>query len=264
VTIYVGPHRTRFTVPKDKLCNASAFFKGAFCTSFKEAREREMDLPEDSPAAFSMFIHWVTKGTITDGKRQKYINPLFDLYIFSKKICMNSTELEDRIMDKIQDASYANNRLPNAAMVRKAFQNTAEGSYLRLYCVLAILYDLKKKVVDRRYLIEGSYSFRKVMKKDLDKIFALCKENDDLFKRILYGLHDSYPSNRAWDPRRRNDRRNRCFFHRHRDGECYRDVDSEEDDSKDGDGDGGDGEGDESKRDDSADKSWDLGEFFEW
>jgi hypothetical protein len=53
-----------------------------------------MDLPEDSPAAFSLFFEWLNLGT-TEGVRfvpfsgraepQRYLVNLFDLYIFAEK-----------------------------------------------------------------------------------------------------------------------------------------------------------------------------------
>jgi hypothetical protein len=173
VTIYVGPYRQKFVVHKNLLCKAAEFFKAAFCTDFKEGKEGTMDMPEDSAAAFSLFIEWLYHGTIPNGCTQSYVDSLYDLYIFAEKICMDSPELKDNTMDETQDASRLYNMLPKPAMVRKVFQNTVEGSELKIYCGLALVFYLNKQREDRDEAVLGKNDFMDIFKSELDSLFEL-------------------------------------------------------------------------------------------
>jgi BTB/POZ domain len=217
VTIYVGPYRQRFVVHKDLLCKSAEFFKAAFCTNFKEGKEGTMDMPEDSPTAFSLFIEWLYHGTIPNGHSQSYVDSLYDFYILAEKICMNSPELKDNTMDKIQDVSKLYNLLPKPAMVRKVFQNTVEGSDLKTYCVLALVFYLNKQREDRQEVVLSKNSFMDIVKQELDALFELCKDDKELFKIFAWLLHVRKNPERAVDPRLRDDSNpdNRCYFHCH-------------------------------------------------
>jgi hypothetical protein len=132
VTIYVGPYRQRFDVRKNLLCKAAKFFEGAFCTDFN----RSMDMPEDDPIAFSLFIEWLYHGALPNVQSQSYVDSLYDLYIFAEKICMNSDDLENYTMDKIQDVSRSCNLLPKPATIRKVFhKDRSEDSCLNFFFV---------------------------------------------------------------------------------------------------------------------------------
>ncbi|KAI9053315.1 hypothetical protein LZ554_002278 [Drepanopeziza brunnea f. sp. 'monogermtubi'] len=101
VTIYVGPKRKKFVLHKTLLCNSVDFFNGAFNSSFKEGCEGVMNLPEDKPAAFAIFVKWLCTRRIPRGRTQSYLDSLVDLYIFADKIC--EVALKDTITDVIQD-----------------------------------------------------------------------------------------------------------------------------------------------------------------
>jgi hypothetical protein len=62
VAIYVGPERKEFTVHKKLLCDSADFFKGAFTRDFEEAHKGEIQMPEDSPGAFSLYVDCRSQG----------------------------------------------------------------------------------------------------------------------------------------------------------------------------------------------------------
>jgi hypothetical protein len=223
VTIYVGPHRQGFVVRKDLLCKAAEFFNGAFCTEFKEVKVCSLDMPEDSPTTFSIFVEWLYQGAIPNGHSESYVDGLYELYLFAEKICMISPDLENIIMDRIQDISRPNNLLPKPATVRKVFQNAVEYSFLKIYCVQALVFDLKR---ENRQVVLGRRSFMDTFKQELDGLFELCKDDKELFKIFVWELHFKNNLNEAAvDPRRRDDSRpnDRCRFHGHGRGICHRD-----------------------------------------
>jgi hypothetical protein len=225
VTVYVGPDRKYFIVPKDKICNAAEFFKGAFCTSFKKAQELKCTCLKIAQPLFSLFFEWLNKGTIEGDRSQapRYLITLLDLYIFAEKICINSTELADRTMDKIRDVCKDKNLLPTVTMFQKVFQETTEDSKLRLYCSLYIVFYLLKKLEKHDIRKKGIDTFRKAGSGDLHTIFDLCKDNEKLFERLIYGIYTKSYTKLAADPRYRDeeDPDDRCFFYSHGGGEGH-------------------------------------------
>jgi hypothetical protein len=133
VTIYVGRKRKRFTVHKKLICDRSSFFARALNSSFKEAQDGVMYLPEDNADAFSSLVDflyrrtvtWIARGTNSCGHR--------DLYYLAEKLCMS--ELMDRAMDKIH--SYCvreEGSFTSKLLVMKIYGNTHEKSKLRQLC----------------------------------------------------------------------------------------------------------------------------------
>lgn len=59
VALFIGPSKTAFHVHEDLLCEQSAFFKAAFRSEWRESTERTIELPDDSPDLFELFIKWL-------------------------------------------------------------------------------------------------------------------------------------------------------------------------------------------------------------
>jgi len=64
VTILVGPQKDTFNIPKDVLCHHSRYFDCCLNGAFKEARENQVILEEDSVEAFQLIIHWIFTGNL--------------------------------------------------------------------------------------------------------------------------------------------------------------------------------------------------------
>ncbi|TGO64321.1 hypothetical protein BOTNAR_0089g00100 [Botryotinia narcissicola] len=60
VHIFVGPERKKLSIHKNLICRSGDFFKAAFRDNgFKEGAENKMDLPEDKPYIFQVFVTWM-------------------------------------------------------------------------------------------------------------------------------------------------------------------------------------------------------------
>ena len=68
VTLFVGPERAQFLVHKDVICQVSDFFTKAFNSEFSEAKTASMDLPEEDPNLFEVFVRWLYHPLIEDAK----------------------------------------------------------------------------------------------------------------------------------------------------------------------------------------------------
>jgi len=189
-------------------------------------------MPEDDPIAFSLFIEWVYNGALPNVQSQGYVDSLYDLYIFAEKICMNSSDMKDYIMDKIQDVSRSHNLLPTPATVRKVYhKDRSEDSNLNLFCVQVLVFDLTMKWGNRE-VVGADWmrrkSFMDNLKQELGGLLELCKDNETLFNHFVWELYfKNNPEEAAVDPRRRDDSRpnSRCRFHGyHGNGNvCYQD-----------------------------------------
>ena len=60
-----------------------------------------MDIPEDSPGAFSLYVDWVYRGRIPTRNTEAHLRHLYEIYFLSDKLCL--TNLKDKTMDSIQD-----------------------------------------------------------------------------------------------------------------------------------------------------------------
>lgn len=61
VTVRVGvdEHAETFYVHKDALRSTSSFFKAALNEDFKEAKTNSIELPEDDPSIFKLYLCWI-------------------------------------------------------------------------------------------------------------------------------------------------------------------------------------------------------------
>jgi hypothetical protein len=125
VTIYVGPERKDFIVHKKLLCESAQFFKGALTRDFEEAHKGEIEMLEDSPGAFSLYVDWIYRSTLPTANTEEHLHNLYDLYIFAEKLCL--VELKDKTMDSIQDMAKKydlNDELITVDLVSKVLLNT--------------------------------------------------------------------------------------------------------------------------------------------
>lgn len=59
VKIYVGPERKLWVLNEELLCDRIPYFKAAFASTFKEGREKVMEMPEDDAVAFGKLVNWI-------------------------------------------------------------------------------------------------------------------------------------------------------------------------------------------------------------
>ncbi|KAH7417450.1 hypothetical protein BKA64DRAFT_769404 [Cadophora sp. MPI-SDFR-AT-0126] len=158
VTIYVGtePNRKQFTIHKKLICDKVDFFRKEFMGGFKE-NEGTMDLSEEKPAVFGMFVDWLYSSNSQVRKcttNEQFVG-LFNLYFFAERLCINN--LQNRLIDRIRLTAAGileHERhgpwitIPFAAFI---FNNTAKGSTIRKYCIHELAYRLwmqKEKTFD--------------------------------------------------------------------------------------------------------------------
>ena len=63
VTVLIGPDKQALTVDRAILCKGADFFHKALNEEFKEAKTSTLELPEDDPTSFRIFLLWAAGGS---------------------------------------------------------------------------------------------------------------------------------------------------------------------------------------------------------
>ncbi|PQE12671.1 BTB POZ domain-containing protein [Rutstroemia sp. NJR-2017a BBW] len=214
VTIFVGPARRKFVLHKNLLCRLP-FFDYAFNGGFQETVTGSMDLPEDEPDIFSIFVHWVYRGSVPPITCQKNLDDLLSLYIFAEKLCLN--ELCNRTLDEIQGSAEGLEKVVfkfGVVQMRKIWENTAPDSPLRTWSVYATLWLCCK--FDAK--IEED---RPIARAVLVQLWDVFKDHCDFYERFFVQVGKHSESNLPRNAFELNDWVV-CAFHRHAEGEqCY-------------------------------------------
>lgn len=146
VDFYVGSTREHFHIHQQLLTQWAPLFSSMFKSGFKESLNKSADLPEDDPPTFDRFVQWVYVRTLPEiglATSSTISGPVWDqikLYCFAEKYCIDI--LADTIIDSIRVASKSRNSCPSVQGMIMAYENTSEGSRLRLYMVRSLAYEI--------------------------------------------------------------------------------------------------------------------------
>jgi hypothetical protein len=150
VDVYVGADRIHFHVHQRLLCNKAPVFDKMFNGGFSEAGKKSAELPDDDPKAFDSFLQWVYRDQVakvdlaadlanasTEGGQ---LCDAIMLYCFAEKYCIDA--LADSVMNAILEAFVTTPCAPSAEETTLVYDNTSEGSRLRLYIARCFTYQL--------------------------------------------------------------------------------------------------------------------------
>lgn len=198
-------------------------------------------MPEDSPGAFSLYVDWLYRGTITLGNTEEYILKLYELCILAEKPRL--TDLKDKTMDAVQDMALKyklKEELITVDLVTKVLLNTRskhDGLRKFLPYQMAFVY-LGRYLEDQEKDLESENEYETdpgvaeeqeidamayVLRKDMKKVYEIamnCKSFrflDFFFCRLMKSCK-AEPISDLLDPRIRDeeDTYDRCFFHCHK------------------------------------------------
>lgn len=125
----------KFTVHEDIVKDSSEFVRLALRGDWMEASTRQIPLPDDEPAVFSVYQHWLYNGLIhsvrqgfgfSSASDEEY-EILVKAYIFGEKIIdvAFKNSVVDAIVEKLDDFGF------NKRLTSLVFDNTTPASPLR-------------------------------------------------------------------------------------------------------------------------------------
>lgn len=214
VTVYVGPRRKGFIVHKNIICEASKYFAMAFRGNIRKDHNGSIDLQDETPGAFALFVDYLYRSEVPKGHSQTYIDNLYDLYIFAERICLN--ELRNMAMDQILDASLKYKQMTTIAQTTKVYRNTSTFSKLREFCTICMACAAVSK--------PPGNSTPVVSRSELLKLHPMSAEFPEFFMDYFTYLQ-LFSSPAEQDPRNWNDadEDDRCLYHHHGESEiCHR------------------------------------------
>jgi hypothetical protein len=148
VQLFVGSNRKLFSVYKKPLCSASEFFDKAFNGPFAEASSNRMDLPEDTPETFSMFVAWLynrKRDLYSDLEHCDTISGTDELIkLYASADAKRCNALKNIVMDTLQDGLRNYLLILRTSHIQQVFENTCTTAEapIRKFCVASIAHGL--------------------------------------------------------------------------------------------------------------------------
>ncbi|THW58001.1 hypothetical protein D6D19_10466 [Aureobasidium pullulans] len=127
VTVDVGPEGTSFMVHRDLLVFYSDYFRGAFNSSFKEAVECKLKLPDERVDVFSIFNKFIYTRQLFDEDVDPTWQLLIEVWLFGDKHIVPA--LQNEVMDTLIAKNAKLNLIP-AAELQTIYDNTLHSSPL--------------------------------------------------------------------------------------------------------------------------------------
>ncbi|CAI7604491.1 unnamed protein product [Penicillium glandicola] len=146
LTILVGPSKEPFHIHESIICNSSLFFQKAMSGSWKESKERTLELPEDDPERFALYSHWLyfaklpviaegeTKEESAKNRRKEY-RDLTYAYVLGDRLL--DSKFQNSVIDAIvekystKDTFDGKRYTPGTDMINHAYKLTTESATIR-------------------------------------------------------------------------------------------------------------------------------------
>jgi len=128
----------------------STFFAGALGGQFSEAKSNTMDLPDEDPETFDLFVHWLYHSTlppipdarITDAAELTVAEwSYYGLYCLGEKWCINA--LKNQTIDRIREFHNSRATTIHPCHIESCYARTSESSLLRRYVIESTAFALR-------------------------------------------------------------------------------------------------------------------------
>lgn len=133
----VGPERTSFIIHKDLLVFYSDYFRGAFNSSFKEAVESKLTLPDEQVDVFNVFNKFIYTRQLCDEDVDLTWQLIIEVWLFGDKHIIPA--LQNKVMDTYIAMNAKSKTIP-VGQLQTIYDNTLHGSPLRRIVVDWVTY----------------------------------------------------------------------------------------------------------------------------
>ncbi|KUJ10651.1 uncharacterized protein LY89DRAFT_759536 [Mollisia scopiformis] len=205
IDIFVGPKPIHFRVHEKLLSTKSGYFRSMLDGKYKEAIERTIHMPEDSPTTFSLFLKWLYGDDLKHldkqtTKNQALLRQRIELYAFGEKIF--NDHLMNCVISSIIRICRIHEFLPSACLVEFAYNNTREASLLRAWMCRVYIHALYKEDDEDFSMYDMAKVMETVEDLRMDMITLFRAKNSESMSEKSPFLLDS------------------CSFHHHDNEEC--------------------------------------------
>lgn len=134
-----GGQKETFNV-HENLIRTSPFFDKAMSGPWQESMQRTIELPEDDPEIFAVYVHWLYDGTLPVSGVDESTTKNTEYMILLKAYCLGdkllNTGFQHTILSAIVEKAefpdcYVETTLPTVADITYAYENTNEHSVFR-------------------------------------------------------------------------------------------------------------------------------------
>lgn len=135
----MGKQHDGFNV-HEKLIRTSPFFDKAISGRWRESTQKTVQLPEDEPEIFGIYVHWLYFGKLSvfrddlKSKEQKQYRALVKAYSLGDKFMntkFQNTVIDAIVEESVSPASDGKHYYPNGLDIEYAYNNTNTLSPLR-------------------------------------------------------------------------------------------------------------------------------------
>jgi len=129
VTVLVGADRTKFVIHKDLLTSKSEFFRAALTGDWEESKSQKVHLPEDDPAAFEMFAHWLYFTEVDFEVNDRAFTTLSEAWFLGDKL--QAIAFKIAVINEFVPTMYKTERLTTLQNIKDIYSRTLPNSPLR-------------------------------------------------------------------------------------------------------------------------------------
>ncbi|KKY17596.1 putative btb poz domain containing protein [Diplodia seriata] len=113
IEVVVGQNQQKYDIHKDLLCSSSPFFRKA-CNGNREARERRVELPAETPAYFDVYVQWLySDQLLLKHEDEKNDNPKVDSDLFLGVYLLGNKLLDRKFKEACVDIAFQSFDLDN-------------------------------------------------------------------------------------------------------------------------------------------------------
>lgn len=138
IRILVGPEEKEYSVPECLLVEKSDFFRAACKKEWKEGLEHTVRLPETSPEALDLYLHWIYRNEVFIPAKDKKVTPPVSTSSIKSWIVgdkFGDTGLRNAAIDRLFNQYADDFHFPGPVGVTLAWDNASPESTLNR-CIL--------------------------------------------------------------------------------------------------------------------------------
>jgi len=140
VDIYVGKEKRKWSLHRNLLCHYSTYFEAEFIgnevpKAKKPGDNQRLDLPNDDPEGFALFVKWLYQGQLDDvsayseEKKYDYSVACHKLYLLCDRF--DIPELKNIAMDQYRRGLLEAELVPDAEEINEIYKQSPAGSPFR-------------------------------------------------------------------------------------------------------------------------------------